>query len=66
MLPESPDERCGQEFAGIEVSAFTPWPGWRAIGHRGVLKDRYNLFALHRGITEEEIIDGVTSFDALK
>ena len=41
-------------------------PGWRAIGQRGVLKDRYNLFALHRGITEEEIIDGVTSFDALK
>ena len=41
-------------------------PGWRAIGQRSVLKDRYNLFALHRGITEEEIIDGVTSFDALK
>ena len=41
-------------------------PAWRALGQRGVFEDRDNLFARHRGITEEEIIDRVTSFDAVE
>ena len=43
-----------------------PGPAWRALGQRGVLEDRYNLFARHRGIAEEKIINRVTSFDALE
>jgi hypothetical protein len=55
-----------QESAGIKVSAFTSRPAWRALGQRGLLNDRYNLFARYRRITEEEIIDRVTSFDAVE
>lgn len=48
------------------MSAFTSRAASRALEQRGVLEDRYDLFARHRGIAEEEIIDGVTSLDAVE
>lgn len=38
----------------------------RALGRRGVLEERYSLLALHRGKTEEEIVDRVTSVDVVE